>query len=191
MTTTTDTPRVWIGCLACYNGGALVGCWQDAEVANDVLPEHIHEGPTSHEELWVMDHDGFRGVLKGECSPATAQELAEAMAEVEAAGIDLDAFIAWVDYTGETFTSASQDEFTDKFRGHWSSEEEYAEDLASETGLLSMPKRKSWVGYDDRETERHPLADYVDWDKYARTLFSEDLYSIDTPGGGIWVFWAL
>ena len=28
-------PRVWIGCLACYNEGNLVGDWFDADVADD------------------------------------------------------------------------------------------------------------------------------------------------------------
>jgi hypothetical protein len=27
--TTTETPRVWIGCLASYNAGRLIGEWVD------------------------------------------------------------------------------------------------------------------------------------------------------------------
>lgn len=36
-TTSTDTtPRVWVGCLACYNAGRLVGDWHDASDADEV-----------------------------------------------------------------------------------------------------------------------------------------------------------
>lgn len=44
-TTITDvetTPRVWIGCLACYNEGRLVGDWHDALGADEVTSEDVH-----------------------------------------------------------------------------------------------------------------------------------------------------
>ena len=34
--TTDTTPRAWIGCLACYNEGRLVGDWYDAINAAEV-----------------------------------------------------------------------------------------------------------------------------------------------------------
>ena len=82
-------PRVWIGCLACYNAGRLVGKWVDAIEAGDKTPADIHDNATTllslesrdggspHEELWCMDHENFGGLLTGECSPMTAQEIAE------------------------------------------------------------------------------------------------------------------
>ena len=34
-------PRVWVGCLGCYNAGRLVGRWVDAEDAADLSPEDV------------------------------------------------------------------------------------------------------------------------------------------------------
>lgn len=60
MTTqTTVRPSVWIGCLSCYNAGSLVGNWYPAEEAGDITPEDIHDCETSHEELWIFDHEGL------------------------------------------------------------------------------------------------------------------------------------
>lgn len=56
MTTTDTTPRVWIGCLACYNSGRLVGDWHDAIGAVDVTTADVHGGPSSHDEPLVLRH---------------------------------------------------------------------------------------------------------------------------------------
>lgn len=32
------------------------------------------------------------------------------------------------------------------------------------------------------------LAHYFDYEKFARDLFISDCFSIDAPGGGVWVF---
>ena len=39
-----NTPRVWIGCLHCYNSGGLVGEWFDAVDAEEVTLTHVHRG---------------------------------------------------------------------------------------------------------------------------------------------------
>lgn len=36
---------VWIGCLACYNSGRLVGEWCEAEDAGYVTPDDLHGAP--------------------------------------------------------------------------------------------------------------------------------------------------
>ncbi|GAA2238528.1 hypothetical protein GCM10010401_08480 [Rarobacter faecitabidus] len=66
MTTTTPatetTPSAWIGCLACYNAGRLVGDWFDAISADEVTTYDIHGAHSradSHDELWVMDHENI------------------------------------------------------------------------------------------------------------------------------------
>ena len=78
-TTTTDyTPRAWVGCLACYNAGNLVGEWLDADSLED--PDTLEAICTrpDHEELWCMDLDNIPG---GECSPAEAARLARALTD--------------------------------------------------------------------------------------------------------------
>lgn len=73
-------PRVWIGCLACYNAGRLVGDWYDAEDAGEVIPEDLHGHPTSHEELWVFDLEGFPRET-GEISPTAVVSWGELFEE--------------------------------------------------------------------------------------------------------------
>jgi hypothetical protein len=85
-TTTTDhTPRAWVGCLACYNGGSLVGEWLDADGLEDsdtLAAICTHPG---HEELWVFDTDGLPG---GEMSPDEAARKARALTDYLAAADD-------------------------------------------------------------------------------------------------------
>src|SRR5699024_12313422 len=65
-------PRAWVGCLACYNEGDLVGQWYDAEDCAEVTPAQLHGHPTDHEELSVMDHEGIP--VTGEMDPMTAAQ---------------------------------------------------------------------------------------------------------------------
>ena len=72
-TAISTTPRAWIGCLACYNAGRLVGDWFDAVTADEVTTYDVHSAHSradSHDELWVMDHENIP--VKGEMRPADA-----------------------------------------------------------------------------------------------------------------------
>lgn len=58
----TDTaPRVWVGCLHCYNSGRLVGHWFDATEAEEIDLAAVHKGSGSLsaacEELSCLDHE--------------------------------------------------------------------------------------------------------------------------------------
>ena len=59
VTTTDFTPRVWPGCLSCYNSGRLVGHWVDCVGADTVTLQAIHEGTGGPfpgcEEIWCLD----------------------------------------------------------------------------------------------------------------------------------------
>lgn len=58
---TDQTPKVWIGCLACYNSGYLVGDWFDAVDADETTLADVHRGSgrpyAACEELWCFDHE--------------------------------------------------------------------------------------------------------------------------------------
>ena len=78
------TPRAWIGCLACYNAGHLVGDWFDAVTADEITTYDVHGAHSradSHDELWVMDHEYIP--VKGEMSPADAAAWGAAISEVD------------------------------------------------------------------------------------------------------------
>lgn len=194
---TDETPRVWIGCLGCYNAGNLIGEWfdaaeapQDMETFNGTawapdatgvnrpgLRLHVLEG---HEELWVFDHENFHGLLTGECSPSEAVRLAELIEAIETDGYPVEAFAAWQSNYGpseiESYDDVSSD-FADAYCGEYDSEEHYAQELAEELDLT--PHEHQWP------------ASYIDWERATRDLFSGDYWSADAPTGGVYVFRAV
>lgn len=195
--TTTETPRVWVGSLAAYNGGELFGEWFDAvdaptdgldfvqRMASVKYPEHppLDEASAEylareHEELWVMDHEGFSGLLKGECSPMAAQELAELIEAVESDGHDVAAVSAWVenigvDLEGKDWVDVSED-FMGAYEGEHGSELDYVHDLIDGGAL----------GDDLPEFAKQ----YFDYAGFARDVFMSDNYSVPAPGGNVYVF---
>lgn len=162
--TTTDAPQVWIGCLACYNDGSLTGEWVDAIDAGDLTTEelHTHQNVTvnpvygPHEELWVMDHQDFHGLLTGECSPCEAQRIAEAMEAFERNGGDVKALGAYKGYTGLDLDEAIHS-FFDHYEGEWDSEKDFAYHWAED--VLNF------------EADNDGPGSYIDWDRYATSLF--------------------
>ncbi|MFE7480002.1 antirestriction protein ArdA [Streptomyces sp. NPDC057552] len=167
----TIQPTVWIGCLACYNAGRLVGDWYDADTADLVTPEDLHGRPTRHEELWVMDHEDFYGALEGECSPSEAAEIAEVLSQLthdEAA-----AFSFWVREWGEPDERSNWvDRFRDEYRGFHQSEGHFAQDWADDT---CQPEDKARM-------TAWPF-NAINWDAAAEELFSGGFQAEEVLGG--------
>ena len=172
----TETPRVWVGCLGCYNDGRLVGDWFDAVDAPTDMADfnatvdrieypYAHLS-MAHEELWVFDHEGFNGLLTGECSPTTARELAEQLEAVpedqrEAFGI----------YVGAGYDAG---DFEDAYQGEWDSLADYAQELASDFDGA-------------RFLDQWPFT-CIDWEHAARELEYDDVWTERSPDGGVYVF---
>ena len=187
MTGTDDTPRVWVGCLGCYNAGNLVGEWFDAQDAPTSMDEwHDHpnvKGGTwvpkfriphthyesGHEELWCFDHENFHGLLTGECSPSEARRLAGMLEESG----DPAAFGAYADNEGRDY--ATVDGFREAFCGEYRSEEEYAQELAEELGYVD-------------DSARWPMT-CIDWSHAWNELrIGGDNWSAPAPGGNVYIF---
>lgn len=173
--TTTHEPRVWVGCLQCYNEGRLVGDWYDATEAGDITASQLHGRPIppeTHEELWVMDLEGFPEAR--EMDPMEAQRWGDLYAAV---GDTLwPALCAWVRsgaYVEDGDGMPDQATFEERFCGEWDSFDDYAQDLAESIGLL-------------REVPEQ-LQTYFDMEKWARDL-KFDHSDADAPGGGVFVF---
>lgn len=124
MTTSNDnTFRVWVGCLACYNAGRLIGEWfdadscpQDEDEFNDAIPGHVGMAARDgypHEELWVMDHEN--SPVDGEYSPMAAAEYAEWLDGLE--DDQVDAFRAWLKGTSRDFDNTAVSDFEDAYVG--------------------------------------------------------------------------
>lgn len=183
MTTTTltiDSARVWIGCLACYGDGRLVGEWVAAEAADEVTLDDIHANSggirLGCEEMWVMDSDGLP--ISREMSPDEAAEWGRLLVEVDE--WQRDALIAWVrsgDYVAEGQTDLpSLSDFEERYAGEWNSFREYAENLADEIGLMA--------GVPDE------IAGYFNWDAWTRDV-AFDYTTCSASGGGVHVFRSL
>lgn len=185
--------RVWIGCLACYNAGRVVGKWFDGMAAGEATSNDVHgrnqqvwlryRNETgfierlvdTHEELWVMDMDETCGWMTQEASPAFAQEVAETLEVIQDEHYDPEVVLAWADNKGirdevirDRFDGSQQRDFDDDFCGLYDSEKDYAYTFVDETGYLDeMPDS---------------LASYFDYDSFARDLFF-DYYGIRVSDG--------
>ena len=173
---TDTTPRAWIGCLACYNEGRLVGDWFDAATADEVTLADVHGAHSradSHDELWVFDHENLP--IRGELDPLAAAEWGRVYTEV---GPERwPALCAWVesgDYVAEDDTDLpSISDFEERYCGRWDDFREYAEQLADYIGLLAgVPEE---------------IARYFDWRAWCREV-AFDYSTYDDPEGGVFVF---
>lgn len=188
MTTTTALqPKAWVGCLGCYNEGRLTGKWLDGDVAADLQaagltgPDYTPQAgrcvKCGAEEFWVMDHEGYGGLLTGECNPVTAQNLAETLATVEEdQQAAFAAYAANLSLQPWQVTAETVEEFTDCYQGEWDSEKDFAWYLFEELG---------W----ERALEEAGIStSYFDVDAYARDLFLDGYSSVKTPEFTYWVF---
>lgn len=169
-----DTPRVWVGCLACYNAGNLIGEWVDGTEAADA-PEtsEVFAGCRAklHEEFWCMDHENYGGLLDGECSPMEAQEIAEKIEALES-WQPVEAVAAYLSNNGGTIVDLDMGDFEESYQGEWRSEEEYAESFVDD--VYGIPGDAWW-------------SSYFDYEKFANDLFMGDNWSSPAPGG-VYVF---
>jgi len=144
-----------------------VGEWVDGIEAGEFVPCQR----SGHEEWWVMDHEGYGGMLTGECSPVEAASLAELAGEL---GEDLAAFAAFRDSEGAEY--ATVDGFREAFCGEWDSLADYAEQLAEDIGI------KLGSGWP------HSC---IDWERAGRELTAGgDNWTAPAPGG-LFVFRSL
>lgn len=140
MSTTVTAPQVWLGCLACYTAGRLVGHWYPAADAATVTPSQLHgrELPEDvHEELWVLDHEHLP--VDGELDPLTAARWGELYDELDSPEL-WPALCAWVrsgSYVEDGDGLPSITDFTERYAGTWNSFLDYAIDLAEETGAFA------------------------------------------------------
>lgn len=141
--------KVWVGCLACYNAGTLVGAWfaadecpQDEDEFADMVPEHDKvrdaRDPNPHEEIWVFDHEN--SPVDGEYGPVTAHEYAELLESIS----DPEAWQAWRDGNSSLFNADNVQSFSDQFRGRFEEPADYIADYFDESELPDWAKGAYW-----------------------------------------------
>lgn len=181
--TLTDTPRIYVACLGCYNSGKLNGHWfdvgDDAYVLNEEIGEAFGRDEETgylkcsdvcpHEETAIHDFEGFGAYevdeydsLKTLCGIV---EVAEEYGEVAFA-------LAGYESTYES-PNVLRDALQDRYQGEY----EDAEDFA-----------RRW--HEDMGTEiPEHLQYYIDYAKMGRDMLMSDFWSFEAEGGGIHVFW--
>lgn len=194
MSATDDIPRVWVGCLGCYNAGNLAGGWFDASDApTDVTAWNASDADKGwtwashmiehHEELWVFDHENFHGLLSGECSPMEAQRLAQLLDESG----NPEAFGAYADNVGREY--ATIEGFEESFCGEYEREEDYAREMAEEMGAFDPSNYVD--SYNESRTDisdRWPFT-CIDWDHAWRELrIGGDNWSAPAPNYNVFIF---
>lgn len=168
-TTTTTTPTAWVGCLGCYNNGALVGKWLEGESCADLEAAGLARIEThgdytaprcvrcGGDEFAVLDHENYGDLLDGECSVPEAQAVARAIATIETRCFDVVAVAAFA--SNHHLDIASFDEWVSDFEDSYIGEmslDEYAAQHIEDTGMLS--------GVPDS------VARYFDYEAFARDL---------------------
>lgn len=143
--------RVWVGCLACYNNGALVGEWFDAEDAptnedafNEAIPGHVKYVKSDfspHEEIWVFDHEN--SPVDGEYSPNAAVEYAEWLDGLNDGETEI--FKLWLKHESQEFDADSVETFHDRYAGCFEEGADAIEDLYPESELPEWAKSEYWT----------------------------------------------
>lgn len=200
-TTKTETPRVWIGCLASYNAGRLIGewvdavdvdemqeCWERVKVlavaaAREVGEYPVYFGPP--EEPFLADYDGFGNGLSSHFGEyADWAQVAAAGQAIEEHGDDV---VAWA-----LDNSVPFDEIDQHVRGEHESEEEYAQELVEEIGWSNVSAQLYHDGYGGHDQSNQinvfeELSSYLDWESIARELFRHGNYTSLPRGGRVLV----
>lgn len=178
MSVTNSTPRIYVASLSDYNAGRLHGCWIDAaqdadDIHADIQAMLATSGETIAEEWAIHDYEEFGGISISEYeSIETVAVLAHLLAEHGAA------IAAYYDnqsgYWAENLDEI-EESFRESFQGEHDSEEEFAQQLADDLGMLQNIEGQGWP------------ASYIDWAAATRDLFCGDYWSARSDGG-VYVF---
>ncbi len=169
-----DGPKAWVGCLACYNSGELVGDWFEAAEAADVTLDVLHLEHTlteGCEELWCFDVDGLP--IDEEMDPLEAANWGNLIESVDERL--QPSFYAWISSGAASYDEGglpSVEGFEEAFVGVYSGFREYSDHLADETLL-----------YDSNDDVRR----YFDYEQFARDL-KMDYVVEPLPDGNVAVF---
>ena len=167
--TKSDTPRIYVACLASYNSGILHGAWidaTDAETIREAIQEMLKRSRCPGAEEWAIhDYEGFGPLRLSEWEDI--DQVAELGSLIDKYG---EAFAAYANYVGVDY--ATEEGFQDAYCGEWDSEEVYGEYLFDELYAHDLPDH---------------ILPYIDYGAFARDLFINDCSSIESDSG-VYVF---
>lgn len=164
-------PRIYVACLAAYNGGRLHGAWieteDDLEAVLEAVAAMLSASPEpGAEEYAIHDYEGFGGVQIGEFTPmAKVVEIAAFLRERGALGaLVLAHFIGDLD--------EARGALEDGYHGRFDSLADYVQALTEETTVIP-----------------EALRFYIDYEAMARDAeISGAFFTIAAPDGQVHVF---
>ena len=169
--TETDRPRIYVACLAAYNGGRLHGAWIDAardawELWDDIRAMLQASPEAGAEEYAIHDYEGFGGVRIAE------SEGIDRVAEIAAFVVEHGALGAAVlDHCDDDLDEA-REAITGRYLGMYASLADYVQGLTE--GAIEIPQA---------------LRFYIDWEAMGRDAeMSGDLFTIEAGHENIHVF---
>ena len=153
-------PRIYVACLASYNNGILHGKWIDADQSVDDINNEIHfmleASPMPRaEEYAIHDYDDFGGISLSEYEGI--ETIVEIVSFIKEHG---DAGIAALEYFSNDLESAKQN--MEEYCGIYNSQTDFARELMND--CYEIPDY---------------LVYYIDYEAFARDLFSNDYFSIE------------
>lgn len=165
--------RIYVACLASYNGGRLHGVWIDACDELGDIQEQINQmlkaSPEEFaEEYAIHDYEGFGGYGLGEYEGIEAtHEIACFIEEYPEIGGEL------LSHFGGSLEDAKK-AAEENYSGCYSSLADYAQELTEQTSQI--PEN---------------LAYYIDYERMGRDMeMSGDIYTIETAHDELHVFWS-
>lgn len=168
----TDTPRIYVACLAAYNAGHLHGCWidaiQDAEDIQDDINAMLKGSPIPDaEEYAIHDYENFANVRIHEFSGI--DEVAQLAAFIDERGTLGAAVLAHCDNDLDRAEAAFDD-----YVGEHRSLADFAQELTEDT--TEIPRS---------------LAGYIDYEAMARDMeINGDVFTVETGFQQVHVFWS-
>ena len=162
--------RIYVACLAAYNNGCLHGRWIDATSSDEIMDSvraMLAASPIPDAEEWAIhDHEGFEGVRLSEWSGfAEVAALAAFIAEHGKIGAEL------ITYLGSLEDACKAIE--DSYAGAYRSLAEFAEELTEQS--TDIPEN---------------LRFYIDYDRMARDIEINDVFTVETGHEQVHVFWS-
>lgn len=171
MKTSQGDIQIYVACLASHNNGMLHGVWidanQNAYAIYDAVQTMLAGSPVSDAEEWAIhDYEGFEGVRLSEWEGfAEVSELAAFIAEHGERGAELINHIGSIDDARKALDEA--------YAGEYTSLADFAEELTEQS--TEIPEN---------------IRLYIDFDRMARDIEINDVFTVETGFEQIHVFWS-